>query len=77
MKTQGIGPVFQVSNLNNALKYYKEILGFKEDFQFGAYAGLATGMPACICPPTDFIRDPLVEGRPLSSVMKSTIIFSK
>ena len=47
MKTQGIGPVFQVSDLNNALMYYKEVLGFEEDFQFGAYAGVSHG-DACV-----------------------------
>ena len=47
MKTQGIGPVFQVSNLEDALKYYKEVLGFKEEFQFGAYAGVSHG-EACL-----------------------------
>jgi uncharacterized glyoxalase superfamily protein PhnB len=47
MKTRGIGPVFQVSNLEDALKYYKEVLGFKEDFRFGAYAGVSSG-DACL-----------------------------
>src|ERR1700752_4391109 len=47
MKTRGIGPVFQVGNLTDALKYYKEVLGFKEDFQFGAYAGVSHG-DACL-----------------------------
>lgn len=47
MNTQGIGPVFQVSDLAKALKYYKEVLGFKEDFQFGAYAGVSHG-DACL-----------------------------
>jgi uncharacterized glyoxalase superfamily protein PhnB len=47
MKTQGIGPVFQVGSLTYALKYYKDVLGFKEDFQFGAYAGVSHG-DACV-----------------------------
>jgi uncharacterized glyoxalase superfamily protein PhnB len=47
MNTHGIGPVFQVSDLNSALKYYKEALGFKEDFQFGSYAGVSHG-DACV-----------------------------
>jgi hypothetical protein len=38
--------------------------------------GLASGMHACICEPIEFTRDPLAEAQPLSSVMKSTIIFS-
>jgi len=44
---QGIGPVFQVGSLTDALKYYKDVLGFKEDFQFGAYAGVSHG-DACL-----------------------------
>ena len=47
MKTQGIGPVFQVSDLDSALTYCKEVLGFKEDFRFGAYAGISHG-DACL-----------------------------
>jgi uncharacterized glyoxalase superfamily protein PhnB len=47
MNTLGIGPVFQVSDLSNALKYYKEVRGFEEDFQFGAYAGVSHG-DACL-----------------------------
>jgi catechol 2,3-dioxygenase-like lactoylglutathione lyase family enzyme len=47
MKTRGIGPAFQVGNLTDALKYYKDVLGFKEDFQFGAYAGVSHG-DACL-----------------------------
>ena len=43
MNTQGIGPVFQVSDLNSALQYYKEALGFKAEFQFGSYAGVSHG----------------------------------
>src|SRR5580700_2746918 len=47
MKTQGIGPVFHVSDLDDALKYYAEVLGFKEDFRFGDYAGVNHG-DACL-----------------------------
>jgi uncharacterized glyoxalase superfamily protein PhnB len=47
MNIKRIGPVFQVSDLNSALKYYKEALGFKEDFQFGSYAGVSHGN-ACV-----------------------------
>ena len=47
MNTLVIGPVFQASDLTNALKYYKEVLGFKEDFQLGAYAGVSHG-DACL-----------------------------
>jgi uncharacterized glyoxalase superfamily protein PhnB len=47
MRIEAIGPVFQVSNHNDALKYYKEVRGFKEDFQFGAYGGVSHG-DACL-----------------------------
>jgi catechol 2,3-dioxygenase-like lactoylglutathione lyase family enzyme len=43
MKTQNIAPVFPVSNLDTALKYYKDVLGFTEDFRFGHYAGVKLG----------------------------------
>jgi uncharacterized glyoxalase superfamily protein PhnB len=47
MKTQGIGPVFQVSSLPDALKYYRDVVGFKEDFRFGDCAGVSHG-DACV-----------------------------
>jgi uncharacterized glyoxalase superfamily protein PhnB len=47
MKTHGIGPVFHVSDLDSALTYYKVVLGFEEDFRFGAYAGVNHGS-ACL-----------------------------
>ena len=40
MKVQGVAPVFQVSSLGDSLKYYKEVLGFTEEFRFGDYAGV-------------------------------------
>ncbi len=43
MNPQRIVPVFQVANLEAALKFYSEILGFTEDFRFGNYAGLKFG----------------------------------
>ena len=36
MKGHGAGPVLQVSNLSRSLKYYTDVLGFTEDFRFGA-----------------------------------------
>lgn len=47
MKAHVATPVFQVSNLDAALKYYTEVLGFTEDFRFGDYAGVQLG-EACI-----------------------------
>lgn len=43
MKAQQSATVFQVSNLDAALKHYVEVLGFKEDFRFGEYAGVTMG----------------------------------
>ena len=43
MITERIVPVFQVSNLEAALKYYREVFGFSEDFRFGNYAGVKLG----------------------------------
>ncbi len=43
MTPQKAAAVFQVSNLEAALKHYKEVLGFEEEFRFGDYAGLKFG----------------------------------
>lgn len=43
MTPQKAAAVFQVSNLEVALKHYKEVLGFSEEFRFGDYAGLQFG----------------------------------
>jgi len=43
MKTHNVAPVFQVSNVESALKYYVEVLGFAENFRFGDYAGVSLG----------------------------------
>jgi uncharacterized glyoxalase superfamily protein PhnB len=34
---------FEVANLDTALRYYTEVLGFTEDFRFGLYAGVKFG----------------------------------
>ncbi|MFM1852310.1 MAG: hypothetical protein RIS54_1994 [Verrucomicrobiota bacterium] len=34
---------FQVTNLERALRYYTDVLGFTEDFRFGQYAGIKLG----------------------------------
>ena len=43
MKTQHVVPVFQVANLGAALAFYRDVLGFEEDFRFGNYAGVKLG----------------------------------
>ena len=43
MNARNVAPVFQVSNIENALVHYTEVLGFSEDFRFGDYAGVKLG----------------------------------
>jgi catechol 2,3-dioxygenase-like lactoylglutathione lyase family enzyme len=43
MTPQSAAAVFQVSNLEGSLKYYKDVLGFSQEFRFGDYAGLKFG----------------------------------
>ena len=43
MKAHVATPVFQVADLDAALKHYTEVLGFSEDFRFGDYAGVKLG----------------------------------
>ena len=40
MTPQSAAAVFQVANLDAALKHYKEVFGFSEEFRFGDYAGI-------------------------------------
>lgn len=47
MISQSAASVFQVASVDAALRYYKDVLGFSEDFRFGAYAGVKLG-EACI-----------------------------
>jgi uncharacterized glyoxalase superfamily protein PhnB len=47
MNPQSAASVFQVASVDTALRYYKEVLGFTEDFRFGDYAGVKLG-DACI-----------------------------
>ena len=35
--------MFQVANLDAALKYYTDVFGFAEKFRFGDYAGIELG----------------------------------
>jgi catechol 2,3-dioxygenase-like lactoylglutathione lyase family enzyme len=43
MKITGAATVFQVENLEAALKFYLEVLGFEKDFVFDDYAGVHSG----------------------------------
>lgn len=43
MKVHEIVPVFHVSNLEAALKYYTDVFEFSENFRFGSYAGIRLG----------------------------------
>lgn len=43
MKTISAVPVFQVKEIESALRFYTEVLGFTEEFRFGNYAGLKLG----------------------------------
>jgi catechol 2,3-dioxygenase-like lactoylglutathione lyase family enzyme len=43
MKTHGSATTFHVANLDASLAFYTRILGFKERFRFGDYAGVEHG----------------------------------
>lgn len=43
MKIHEAVPVLQVSGLEAAVRFYCDVLGFKEDFRFGDYAGIRSG----------------------------------
>ena len=43
MKTFCAAPVFRVSNTEAALKFYRDVLGFEVEFQYGDYVGLSLG----------------------------------
>ncbi|MEE1946624.1 glyoxalase superfamily protein [Pedobacter sp. KR3-3] len=40
MKALSLTAIIHVTDLNKALDYYKDVLGFKVDFEFGEYVGL-------------------------------------
>jgi catechol 2,3-dioxygenase-like lactoylglutathione lyase family enzyme len=40
MKITDAATVFQVEDLERSLRYYREVLGFELDFEFGPYAGI-------------------------------------
>jgi uncharacterized glyoxalase superfamily protein PhnB len=41
MKVEAIIPVFFVTDVTAAVRYYVDALGFKEAFRYGTYAGLS------------------------------------
>lgn len=43
MNAETAAAVFQVSNVDAALKHYLDVLGFSKEFRFGDYAGVKIG----------------------------------
>ena len=43
MKILAITAVIHVSNMQSAVQYYQDVLGFKPGFEFGDYTGLVYG----------------------------------
>jgi catechol 2,3-dioxygenase-like lactoylglutathione lyase family enzyme len=43
MKTTALIPIFFVSDVDAAVRYYADVLGFRESFRYGTYAGLKHG----------------------------------
>lgn len=43
MNVHSAASVFHVKNLRSSLKFYTEVLGFEEDFEYGEYAGVKRG----------------------------------
>jgi catechol 2,3-dioxygenase-like lactoylglutathione lyase family enzyme len=62
MNILGVAPVFQVRDLNDSLKYYKDVLGFIEDFRFGEYAGIRLGEVSLHLCGHDFHKRPVGGG---------------
>jgi len=40
MRIDHVAPVFHVADVDASIAFYRDILGFAEDFRFGAYVGL-------------------------------------
>lgn len=40
MRIDHVAPVFHVSDVEAAVAFYRDVLGFAEDFRFGTYVGL-------------------------------------
>jgi catechol 2,3-dioxygenase-like lactoylglutathione lyase family enzyme len=43
MKTEALIPIFHVKDVDAAVRYYTEVLGFTQSFRYGTYAGLQFG----------------------------------
>ena len=43
MRTQRIIPIFYVTDVDAAVRYYTTVLGFAQSFRYGTYAGLTLG----------------------------------
>ena len=43
MKVSGAATVLQVTDVESALRFYRDVLGFEKDFVFGNYAGVHMG----------------------------------
>ena len=43
MKTTALIPIFHVKDVEAAVRYYTDVLGFVEAFRYGTYAGLRLG----------------------------------
>jgi catechol 2,3-dioxygenase-like lactoylglutathione lyase family enzyme len=43
MKTKTLIPIFLVSDVDAAVRYYTQVLGFTPSFRYGTYAGLKLG----------------------------------
>jgi catechol 2,3-dioxygenase-like lactoylglutathione lyase family enzyme len=55
MKPKSISPVFHVRDVDAAVRFYTEALGFTQSFRFGNYAGLKLGICEIhICTPGDY-----------------------
>jgi catechol 2,3-dioxygenase-like lactoylglutathione lyase family enzyme len=40
MKIREVAPVFHVSDIERSIAFYRDVLGFTEDFRIGVYAGI-------------------------------------
>jgi len=40
MKIRDVAPVFHVSDIERSIVFYRDVLGFSEDFRIGVYAGI-------------------------------------
>ena len=43
MKTTALIPIFHVSDVDAAARYYTQVLGFSQSFRYGTYVGLRLG----------------------------------